>query len=109
MTEGVSYPALPKGKRLTAANLAGTVSRLAISDMPDDQKLAEILAVTGDPQILGQELGVHLGAEYPNSADAVAIELLRAAGADEEQAARNARWQRWRVQRRGLGRFADGL
>jgi hypothetical protein len=105
MVRDVKTPDLPKGKRITAARLAGAVSRLSTTSAPIEQQLAEVLAITRDPQILGHQLGAHLGAQYPSTADGAAIELLRAAGADEDEAARVAEWTRWKWGRRAEGGF----
>lgn len=59
-----------------------------------DEKLARIAAITADPQILGHVMGPLLAPEHPEYAEG--IELLRAAGADEAEAQRNAAWQRER-------------
>jgi len=98
-------PDLPKGKRITAARVAGAVSRLSTGTADLTDQLAELLAITDDPQILGHQLGSHLGAQYPSAADIRAIELLRAAGADEDEAAQVAEWTRWKWERRADGGF----
>jgi hypothetical protein len=103
--DAVKAPDLPSGKRITAAKLAGTISRLGLSPAPLEQRLAEVLAVTTDPQILGRELGNRLGADYPSAADARAVEVLRAAGADEAEAEQVAEWHRWKRRRRAEGGF----
>jgi hypothetical protein len=96
---------MPRGDGIIAAKLAGTISRLSPSDVPFEEQLAEVLATTRDPRILGRQLGNQLAAEYPNKATAAAIELLRAAGADEAEAERMAEWQRERQRRRAEGGF----
>jgi hypothetical protein len=101
----VRTPALPSAKRITAAKLAGAISRLGTSATPLEERLAEVLAVTQDPEILGHELGCRLGQQYPSTADARAVEVLRAAGADEDYAARVAEWLRWKWARRAEGGF----
>jgi len=95
----VRYPALPKGKRLTAAKLAGHLQRVAwgnLRDLPFPRKVEDLWAITRDPEILGHELGPYLAEEPPTAGGAAAIELLRAAGADEAVGERNAAWQRER-------------
>lgn len=82
-----------------AAAAAGYVSRLAVGslrELPLERKVEELHRITRDPEVLGHELGTHLGEQWPNAGTAAAVELLRAAGADEETAARNAVWQRER-------------
>lgn len=98
-------PDLPNAKRITAAKLAGTISRLNGGGTPFEEQLAEVLTLTRDPEILGHEMGCRLGMQHPTPADAAAVELLRAAGADEEVAERMAEWQRWKWERRGEGGF----
>jgi hypothetical protein len=101
----VRTPDLPNGKRITAAKLAGMISRLKTGQAPLEVQLAEVWALTRDPEILGHEMGCRLGMENPTPADAAAVELLRAAGADEEVARHMAEWQRWKWQRRAEGGF----
>lgn len=96
---------MPRGDGIIAAKLAGTISRLSTSDVPFEEQLAEVLATTRDPRILGRQLGNRLAEEYPSGATAVAIEVLRAAGADEVEAERMAQWQRERRRRRAEGGF----
>lgn len=93
------YPALPKEKRLTAAAVAGQVSRLTVGslrELPLERKVVQLHQVTRDPEILGHELGPYLAEQWPNAGTAAAVELLRAAGADEDVASLNAAWQRER-------------
>jgi hypothetical protein len=107
----VQFPDLPHDKRLTAARLSGSVRALAagrLAHLSRDEKLAEIRALTGDPEILGHQLGVHLGAAYPTTADATAIDLLRAAGADEQVAQTMAQWQQEQAAIRAVGRDQPG-
>lgn len=106
----VTYRGLPKQKRLTAAHLSGTIGRLSRGidrGLSREQKLAAIRAITTDPEILGYEMGPILAAEPPTwpEADAEALDLLRAAGADEAAAEANAEWQRDRLRRRAGGGF----
>ena len=99
-------PLLPKAKRITAASAGGTVARLAQGrdkGLRFDEKLEQLLAETRDPEILGHILGPYLAEEDPHEGTRAAIELLRAAGADETVAARNAAWQRERRERERRG------
>lgn len=96
-------PEVPDHLRIARAELAGAVSRLALSGLPLEEQLAEVRGITRDPHVLGDVLGCQLGAEHPTASTAAAIELLRAAGADEDMAAAVAEWQRWRVATRGQG------
>lgn len=92
------YPDLPTDKRLPAARLAGTISRITGRDreLPREAMLEQIRAVTEDQQILGHELGCRLGDDHPTAATALAVELLRELGADEAEAARVVDWHRAR-------------
>lgn len=100
------YPDLPHAKRLDAARVAGTVSRLAMgrdSDWSLEEKLADLWDITDDPQIFGHVLGPYLAPDEPNTGERAAIALLRAAGADEAEAERNAAWQRHERDRQAQG------
>ena len=104
----VRYPDLPHGKRLPAAKVAGSVKRLAWGadkDLPVEAKLADLWEITRDPQILGHAMGPYLAEEPPTAGGRAAVDLLRAAGADEAQGERNAEWQRWRQGERSQGGF----
>jgi hypothetical protein len=97
------HPDLPSGKRLTAARVAGAVSRLSAGGAPVDQAVAELYAISRDPEILGHELGRRLGEEYDTAANRRAIEMLRAADADEDVAGPVAEWQREQAAVRNAG------
>jgi hypothetical protein len=100
------YPDLPAEKRLAAAWLSGEIIRVTsgnLSHLGSDEKLARVWAVTRDPAILGHELGPHLADEHPTAGTRAAIELLRAAGANEAVAEENAQWQRERRVREQRG------
>jgi hypothetical protein len=97
---------MPRGPGITKARVAGTVSRLTSGDLPFDQQVEALDAVTRDPEILAEELGDRLAEEYPTRATAAAIELLRAAGADEAVAERRVEWHRARRRHHDEG---DGL
>ena len=97
--KGVPYPALPKNKRLTAAQVSGLVSRLVTGrdrELPLPEKLDRIWALTRDPEILGHELGPYLAEENPHAGTECARILLWVAGADRQVAEVNAAWQRER-------------
>lgn len=89
-------PDLPKGKRIKAAQLSGTMGAMPgrFRNLSREEKLAEIRAVTSDPEILGHQLGLHLVDDGPF--DVAAAEMLRELGADEAVAERRAEWLRWR-------------
>jgi hypothetical protein len=98
------YPELTSAQRMQAAKVAGTVQRLSFgkhAHLPLEQKLTEVHAITRDPVVLGHQLGDCLA-----DVDEVApyfqacVDLLRAAGADEEAAAEKVAWRRWSRRRR---------
>jgi hypothetical protein len=95
-------PELHPRLRLTVAETAGAVSRLALTDAPLADRLVELREITTDPRVLGDVLGCWLGGE-PRQGNDEAVTLLRAAGADEQVAAAVAEWQRWRIADRGQG------
>lgn len=95
------YPELSARQRIKVAQLSGTVERLAaqggqwaMSDL-----VAVVHEVSEDPLVLGQVLGAYLvrKEELPHF-DPI-LQVLRAAGADEQRAAEVAAWQRWRLDR----------
>jgi Na+-transporting methylmalonyl-CoA/oxaloacetate decarboxylase gamma subunit len=98
---------------IAAAQLSGAVSRLTRGDqqgLTRSEKLAVIAEITTVPAVLGKVMGPLLTPEHPEfgPADAEAVELLRAAGADEQVAAATAAAIEERRERRLLGRYADG-
>lgn len=104
----VRYPGLPHGKRIPAARVSGSAVSLAWGrgkDLPLDVKLAELWAITRDPQILGHTMGPYLAEEPATEGGRAVLDLLRAAGADEAAGELNAQWQRWRQAQREQGGF----
>lgn len=102
----VRFPDLPTAAdRLSAASATGTVERLAVGrdvDVPEDQAVAELTAITTDPRVLGHVLGAYLARAELGVGDwSRAVRLLRAAGADEATAAVMVEWQRERYARHG--------
>lgn len=91
-------------QRMQVAKLSGHVQSLGfghLQHLTHDQKITELWAITQDPTALGHELGDCLA-----NVDEIApywqacVDLLRAAGADEEAAAEKLAWRRWSRQRR---------
>jgi hypothetical protein len=90
-------PDLPERQGIPVAELSGEVLRSTrgdseIRNLPQDEKVARLLAISRDPAALGYVLGGLLAPEHPEYAaeDAEAVGLLRAAGADEDVAQRVA-------------------
>lgn len=78
-------------QRMQVAELAGTAGRYALGgdrDRPRDEAVAALHEITADPVVLGHVLGGFLyRVETESAGHAAAVELLRAAGADEATAA----------------------
>ncbi|WP_203843609.1 hypothetical protein [Winogradskya humida] len=103
----VRYPDLPtKQARLESAGLSGALERLTVGkdkDCSDEAALAELREITTDRHVVGHVLGSfvvqlerNFGYDWTR-----AVRLLRELGADEDQAARVAAWQRERYARNG--------
>jgi hypothetical protein len=94
------HPDLPTNRqRIEAAEATGILERYTLGrdqGAPDEQALAELVGATRDPSVLGHVLGSYLVRAEASPAYARAVELLRAAGADEGQAALKAQWLRGR-------------
>lgn len=100
-------PDLSTAQRLAIAKLSGTVERFVLRDRQDadvrrdeadevGRVVDELHEVSRDPGVLGEVLGAYLArAEYLLALQP-AVELLRAAGADEDVAAARAAWLRER-------------
>lgn len=91
------HPALPDARmRLLAAEVTGEVQRLCFG--PDRPGQAEAVArlrdITTDPVVLGHVLGSYLAYADWSTAYLPAVDMLRAAGADEGTAGARAAWVR---------------
>jgi hypothetical protein len=92
-------PVLSGVQRMAAARVIGAAAQLSASDVEGGNAVAELQAITTDPVPLGYALGVflhHVETESTSSNQA-AVDMLRAAGADEEIAAAKLAWVRWRA------------
>lgn len=91
-------------QHMQVAKVAGSVQRLSFGKdqhLTREKKLAELHAITRDPVVLGHELGnclANVDELHPYWQGCV--DLLRAAGANEDEAARKLAWLRWSRQRR---------
>jgi hypothetical protein len=100
----VQQPDLSSDQRSVAARVAAVVDSVAAGGPASDpaEALPELRAVSRDPVVLGDVLGDYLhrvvaGAQADTITYWPALELLRAAGADEEWAAAKAAWLRSRT------------
>ena len=84
---------------MAAARVIGAAPRLATSgEVSREGAVAELHAITSDPVPLGYALGVFLHrVESESTSNQPAVDLLRAAGADEDIAAMKLAWVRWRA------------
>ena len=84
---------------MAAARVIGAAPRLATSgEVSRDGAVAELHAITSDPVPLGYALGVFLHrVEVGLTSNQPVVDLLRAAGADEDIAAMKLAWVRWRA------------
>ncbi|WP_199509332.1 hypothetical protein [Nucisporomicrobium flavum] len=97
-------PDLSEEQRAAAARVAAMVDRVSAGGPASDpaSALPALRAISRDPVVLGDALGdyLHRVVAGPQS-DTIrywpALELLRAAGADEERAAAKAAWLRSRT------------
>lgn len=99
----VRVPGLPQRERLKLADLSGLAKRYGIGDLaaaPRDEAVAELHAVTTDPQLLGIAAGVAMA--DPNGISGPMVELLRAAGADMAVAEEHATEVRERLESQGI-------
>lgn len=91
-------PRLSGAQRMAAARLIGAVPRLAAAGVGIADAVAELHAITSDPVALGYALGVFLHrVENEPTSNRPAVDLLRAAGADEDIALMKLAWVRWRA------------
>ncbi len=95
------HPALPDARRrVQAAEVTGEMQRLCFGNDRVDRlewAVARIHEITTDPLVLGHVLGTFLA--YADRSDVYlpAVEMLRAAGADEGQAELKAAWLRQEI------------
>jgi hypothetical protein len=93
---GVRRPDLTSKQRMASAQISGLADRLTVGvdrDTPRDEAVAEVHAISADPVVLGVVLGGFLHRVDTESAEwQPAVELLRAAGADEDTAAAVRVW-----------------
>ncbi|UQU61383.1 hypothetical protein COUCH_20175 [Couchioplanes caeruleus] len=97
-------PELSEAQRAIAGRVAAVVDRVRADGPAADpaDALPALRAISRDPVVLGDVLGDYLhrvvaGAQAETVAYWPALELLRAAGADEERAAAKAAWLRGRT------------
>jgi len=95
---------LDRHQRIALARISGRVQRLAFGALRDwrlVEKVAALHEETRDRAVLGIALGAAMASVelegLPNFA--AVVELLRAAGADEQVAAAHFEWQRDRLRR----------
>lgn len=97
---GVKHPDLPAGRpRLLVAEVSGEVQRLVFGDLrglPLEQAIGRLREITEDRVVLGHVLGGYLAQAERSEAFLSAVEMLRAAGADEQTAEVKAEWVRER-------------
>ncbi|MEU4367566.1 hypothetical protein [Micromonospora chersina] len=92
---------LPAGQRLVLAELSGLSGRYGRErDVDHDQAVAELRAVTTDPELLGIAAGAKMA--DPTGVSGPAVELLEAAGADMAVAAAHAVEVKARLESRGI-------
>jgi hypothetical protein len=83
---------------MAAARVIGAAPRLATGEVSRDEAVAELHAITNDPVPLGYALGVFLHrVETESTSNQPVVDLLRAAGAQEDIAAMKLAWVRWRA------------
>ena len=87
---------------MAAARVIGAAPRLATSgEVSREEAVAQLHEITRDPVPLGYALGVFLHrvevGEVGLTSNQPVVDLLRAAGADEDIAAMKLAWVRWRA------------
>lgn len=94
-------PQLPRRQRAEASHVSGVVeywlAEGGVWQMSD--AVAVVHAVSDDPQVLGDVLGCYLARAEIEPHVSPVVQVLRAAGADEDVAGQVAAWQRWRYDR----------
>lgn len=101
------YPELTSEQRMAVAKVSGAVARLTTGRHRGTETriaLAELHGYSTDPVVYGHVLGdVLADTEVHGRADwtAPTVELLRAAGADEDAAAAKLAWRRAELAKRG--------
>jgi hypothetical protein len=96
------FPQRTGAERLRIAELTGAVEHLIVG--ADKRAYAEpavarLHAISADPLLLGDVLGVYLGRLEESDAYTGAVQLLRLAGADEQAATDMLEWQREKRER----------
>jgi hypothetical protein len=100
--DGMQRPELDDDQRSQAARIAVMINEFGAGSGPDAlpaQALPELRAISRDPVVLGDVLGDYLhrvvvGTQAETMRYWPTLELLRAAGADEQRAAAKALWLR---------------
>ena len=84
---------------MAAARVIGAAPGLATGgELPREEAVAELHAITSDPVPLGYALGVFVHrVEVGLTSNQPVVDLLRAAGADEDIASMKLAFVRWRA------------
>lgn len=102
----VQLSGLPKAQRVAVARLSGCAMRHA-SGRGEGEPIAELHEISTDPVLLGLAAAGYVHRQPGDEYGAAALELLRAAGADEQVLADEA--ERIRARRDRLGpAWTDG-
>lgn len=91
---------------MAIAHVSGAIERLGFGDykdLPQADKIASLHTISRDPIVLGSVLGDCLVNVEDASLYQACIDLLRAAGADENTAQEKAQWRRERAQQFSQG------
>jgi hypothetical protein len=92
----VSAPHLTKTQRMAVAKISGSADRLTVGrdkHVSRAEAIAELHEITTDPVALGTVLGNRLyRVEREGASGLATVDLLRAAGADEDAAAAKLAW-----------------
>ncbi|WP_436532959.1 hypothetical protein [Actinoplanes sp. HUAS TT8] len=98
-------PELDERQRADAARVAAMIDRFALGELAGGrlEALPELRRMTSDRMVLGDVLGdvlhrVVVGSQAETISSWPVLDLLRAAGADEERAAAKAAWLRHRAE-----------
>jgi hypothetical protein len=98
----IRFPKRTSAERLRIAELSGMVENLVVGAdkwVYAEPAVAQLHAITTDRVLLGDVLGVYLARLEESAYYDGAVELLRAAGADEQVAAEMLEWQHERRRR----------
>ena len=96
----VRHPELPDGLRLAAASVHGTVERYSIGSAagaPLEAAVDELRAISTDPVVFGHVLGTYRVRAEDDTRYRRGVDMLLAAGADEDAAAAKEAWLRSRI------------